>query len=92
MKWVFTAEDARAIADKLEAVHNRGRNAHEGVEFYYEGRLIFSFGICRGSKDQRIKVTISFRAICTSLRKSAGCLENATFPACNILRCLKRED
>lgn len=52
MKWVFTAEDARAIADKLEAVHNRGRNAHEGVEFYYEGRLIFSFGICRGSKDQ----------------------------------------
>lgn len=52
MKWLFTAEDARAIADKLVAAHDPGRNGHEGVDFYYNGRLIFSFGIRRGSKDQ----------------------------------------
>jgi hypothetical protein len=49
MKWVFTAEDARAIADKLRALHELGRSGHEGVEFYHNGRMIFRFGIRRGS-------------------------------------------
>jgi hypothetical protein len=51
MKWVFTADDAKAISDKLGAVHERGRSGREGVEFYYNGKVIVRFGIRRGSGD-----------------------------------------
>lgn len=52
MKWLLTAEDARAIAVKLMANYEPGRARHEGVEFWHNGRVVVRFGIRRGSKDQ----------------------------------------
>jgi len=42
-------EDAEAIATKLRAVRDTGARKHETVRFFYREKLIFSFGIRRGS-------------------------------------------
>ena len=51
MKWMLTGDDARAIADKLKADRKTSGTRHENVQFRYNGVLIFSFGIRRGSGD-----------------------------------------
>jgi hypothetical protein len=52
MKWVLTADDAVAIANKLVAERQTGRKGHENVIFRYNGIMIFRFGIRRGSGDK----------------------------------------
>jgi hypothetical protein len=42
-------DDADAIAVKLKAVRIPDSAKHEKVQFYYDGKLIFMFGIRRGS-------------------------------------------
>jgi hypothetical protein len=46
----LTRDDAQAIAGKLQAVQEVGRK-HDNAKFYYNKKLIFSFGIRRGSGD-----------------------------------------
>jgi hypothetical protein len=49
---MLTKEHAQKIAKKLKAV-TEPRSAHDMVEVWYEGKLIATFGIRRGSrKDQ----------------------------------------
>jgi len=48
---MLTQEDARAIARKLKAVIESGRN-HDLAIFRYEGQRIAQFGIRRGSKEK----------------------------------------
>ena len=52
MKWKLTADDAGAIAAKLGAERIGERTRHEIVKFRHNGRLIFTFGIRRSSKDK----------------------------------------
>ena len=46
----LTQEDAAAIAAKLKAEREWGRK-HEIVRFRYNNRIIFEFGIRRGSRE-----------------------------------------
>ena len=51
---VITKELALKIADKLRAVKNEKKNRpHVLYAFYYKGRLVCSFGVCRGSKKDK---------------------------------------
>ena len=77
MKWVFTADDAKAISDKLGAVHERGRSGREGVEFYYNGKVIVRFGIRRGSGDHGHNFIEQLAIITISLYMT-GALKAAT--------------
>jgi hypothetical protein len=47
----FTQEDAAAVAKKLNAECVPGARGHERVRFWHDGKLIFQFGIRRGSKE-----------------------------------------
>ena len=51
MKWVITAKDADAIAEKMQAVRRSGTR-HEFADFVYNGKIILSFGIRRGSGEK----------------------------------------
>ena len=57
MKFQTTQEDALAIKDKLQAERDKVRaevvtkTKHDVVKFWYGGKLIFWFGIRRGSKE-----------------------------------------
>jgi hypothetical protein len=47
----LTQEDASAIAHKLKAERIPDARGHERVRFWYNGKIIFQFGIRRGSKE-----------------------------------------
>jgi len=46
----LTQDDAYAIAKKLQVVPVPGRK-HDNVDFFYNNKLIFSFGIRRSSRE-----------------------------------------
>ena len=50
MKFQVTQEDAIAIKDKLQAEVTPKTN-HDVVIFRHDGKIIFTFGIRRGSKE-----------------------------------------
>jgi hypothetical protein len=52
VKWKFDADDAIAIAEKLGANRLIDRKRHENVQFRYNDRIIFTFGIRRGSGEK----------------------------------------
>ncbi len=47
----LTQSDAWAIQEKLRAEVEPGARKHDLVKFRHDGRIIFSFGIRRGSKE-----------------------------------------